>query len=154
MGMPRNQLLSIVAILCLAVPTLLGAENAEKAILDAQQRWLECYNHHNVAGIAESEADDFRVTFGDGRVQTKAEQLTSVNRPMPAGAEYRITVETSEVRVYGTAAVVTGIVVEEGKYPNEQGVMAPFHQRSRYTDTWVLQKGHWRVVASHVSELK
>jgi hypothetical protein len=72
----------------------------------------------------EIEVDDFRVTFGNGLVQTKADQLDNIRRAMPVGAEYRIFVETSEVRVYGRAAVVTGIVVEGGEFPDRQGVIS------------------------------
>ena len=65
-----------------------------------------------------------------------------------------IVLEESEVHIYGRAAVIAGIVIERGELPDEQGAPKAFRERSRYTDTWILQNGRWRVVASHLSSLK
>lgn len=148
----RALVLAFVTALLIA-GTLLG-DSLDQAILGAQRRWIESYNRRDEDALTAIEADDFCVTFGDGRVQKKADQLRQLRRPMPPGAEYEIVVEDSEARVYGKAAVVTGIVTERGKLPDKQGVAQPFSQRSRYTDTWILQRGRWRVVASHLSEIK
>jgi ketosteroid isomerase-like protein len=45
--------------------------------------------------------------------------------------------------VYGTAAVVTGILRMKGRGPR-----GPFDRRYRYTDTWVRMNGRWQAVAS------
>lgn len=122
-----------------------AAENPQQAVLAAQRQWLDAYNRRDEKALAAIEADDFRVAFGDGKIQTKADQLTNIRKPLPAGAKYEIAAEATEVRIYGNAAVLTGIVVEKG---------GGFSQRSRYTDTWILQNGRWRVVSSHLSDLK
>jgi len=96
-------------------------------------------------GAGGAEADDFRIVFGDGGVQNKADQLANIRKTLPEGVKYEIVVESTEVRLYGKAAVLTGVVVEK-----TQSVS----QRSRYTDTWIFEKGRWRVVASHLSDLK
>ncbi len=132
----------------------LRAQGSEEAVLAAQRRWIESYNRHDEKTLNETEADDFRVTFGDGRVQEKSEQLAQLRTPAPKGAEFEIVVEESEVRVYGTAAVVRGIVTERGRFVDAKGATQSFRQHSRYTDTWILQNGRWRVVASHLSDLK
>jgi len=142
--------LSLTAALTISV--LLAAENQQQAVLAAQRQWIEGYNHRDDAALKTIEAEDFRVVFGDGRVQTKADQMMNIRKAVPAGAKYEIAVETTDV--YDKAAVLTGIVVEKGAFPDEKGVLQPFGQRSRYTDTWILQKGHWRVVSSHLSEFK
>jgi hypothetical protein len=138
----------------LLTPGRLPGDDGRQAVLEAQRQWIESYNRHNEKTLTEIESDDFSIVFGDGRVQNKADQLTNLRKPLPPGAEYQIVVESSDARLYGRAAVLTGIVAEKGKFPNEQGVMQSFSQRSRYTDTWILQKGHWRVVSSHLSEVK
>jgi ketosteroid isomerase-like protein len=143
----------ILAFTIFNTGTVLG-ENHEQAVLAAQRQWIDSYNHRDEKTLAAIEADDFSITFGDGRVQKKPDQLTLLRKVFPHGAEYEIVVEASEVRVYGGAAVVSGVVNERGKLPNEQGVDRPFSQRSRYTDTWIWLNGRWRVVASHLSELK
>ena len=58
------------------------------------------------------------------------------------------------MRVYGEAAVLTGVVIEKGTFPDEHGALRPFSQRSRYTDAWILQSGRWRVVSSRLGDLK
>jgi hypothetical protein len=148
----RTLPLTLVYVL-LTAGALVG-DSPEQAVLAAQHRWIDSYNHRDESALSAIEADEFRVTFGDGRVQKKRDQVALLRKPLPRGAEYEIAVEASEVHVYGKAAVVTGVVAERGKLPNEQGVGQPFIQRSRYTDTWILRNGWWRVVASHLSELK
>ena len=123
-------------------------------MLSAQRQWIESYNQRDGKALGAIEADDFRITLGDGRVQTKDDQVSDLGKPLPSGARYEIAIETSEVRMYGRAAVITGVVVERGKAANDQGVVREFQQRSRYTDTWILQNGRWRVVASHLCDVK
>ena len=119
----------------------LPAANTENAVLTAQRKWIDSYNHRDEKSLSAIEADDFRVTFGDGQVQKKPDQLAHLRKPVPNGAEFEIVLESSEVHVYGKAAVIAGIVTERGKLPNEQGAARSFSQRSRYTDTWILQNG-------------
>ena len=135
------KLLALLALLPLA-----AAGSDRDALLAAQHQWLEGYNHRDAKAVAAVEADDFRITMPDGNIQTKADQLAALNRSVPAGATYEIATESTEARVYGTAAVLTGVVVEKGSFPGEK----PFSQRSRYTDTWIRKDGKWRVVASHL----
>ena len=127
-----------------------GAASNEQSVLAAQQKWIEGYNHRNHGAVDAAEAADFQITFGDGTQQTKPEQLARLRVTPPAGTEYEIALESSRVRIYGRVAVVTGVVVERGRMPGGQA----FHQRSRYTDTWIERRGRWQVVASHLSELK
>jgi len=134
----------IRTLLCALAFSVLFAADAQHDVLAAQRQWLDSYNRRDEKVLAALEADDFRVVFGDGSVQTKGDQLTNIRKPLPPG-KHEIAAETTEVRLYGKAAVLTGIVVESGP---------SFKQRSRYTDTWIFQKGHWRVASSHLSDLK
>ncbi len=129
----------------IAASTLFASDDPQRVVLEAQRQWLDGYNRRDEKALASIEADDFRIAFGDGTIQTKADQLTNIRKALPAGAKYEIAVETTEVRVYGKAAVVTGVVVEKTQ---------SLSQRSRYTDTWIFEKGRWRVVSSHLCDLK
>jgi hypothetical protein len=80
--------------------------------------------------------------------------VINILKALPKSADYQIAVETTEVRLYGKAAVLTGIVVEKSSLPDEQGVKRSFSQRSRYTDVWIMQRDRWLVVASHLSDFK
>lgn len=144
----------IVSLILALSATAVSQDSRSQIVLDAQRQWIESYNHHDHKKLSEIEADDFRIVFGDGRVQTKAEQVANLNKPVPPGAQYEIKIESTEARRYGNAAVLTGIVVESGKYPDDKGGMQSFRQRSRYTDTWIFQHGRWEFVSSHLSEIK
>lgn len=140
--------------LIMVLAATLSVAGKQQSVMAAQVEWLDGYNRRDERTLVRIEADDFCVVFGDGRVQSKADQVVNIRKALSVGATYRIALETTEVRLYGKTAVLTGIVVEKGTFPNEQGVNQPFSQRSRYTDTWILQKGKWRVVSSHLSDLK
>jgi ketosteroid isomerase-like protein len=58
-------------------------------------------------------------------------------------------VEDLEVRIYGSSAVVTGIVSSRGSRGGE-----PFRSRVRFTNLWVEQEGRWRRAAFHDSPLR
>jgi len=143
-----------VWVCVLAAAGGLAGETPEEAVRGAQQRWIESYNRHDAEALSAAEAEDFRLTLSDGRVQGKTEQLAAIRKPLPDGAEFAIAVEESEVRVYGSSAVVRGVVTESGKVKTAEGTSQTFHERSRYTDTWILEKGVWRVVASHLSAIR
>jgi hypothetical protein len=48
-----------------------------------------------------------------------------------------------KARVYGNAAVVTGLATRSGTYKG-----APFDQQHLWTDTFVMKDGRWQCVAS------
>ena len=144
-----TMIIGLLAALTMSTPV--AAESRQQTVLAAQLQWLTGYNHRDEKTLAIIEADDFRVVIGDGRVQSKADQLVKIRKAPPKGATYEIAVESTEVRLYGNTAVLTGIVVEKGTVPH---ACMPFLSRSRYTDTWILRSGRWQVVSSHLSELK
>ena len=51
--------------------------------------------------------------------------------------------ENMRAIVYGTSAVVVGILRMKGR-----GAKGPFTNRFRYTDAWLLMDGRWRCIAS------
>ena len=132
-------------ILC---SNLWGQSRAD-AVLAAERAWLEGYNRRDALAIAMLEDDGFIITFGDGHSEDKAAQLASVRNPLPADARYAIETEGTQVRMFGKVAVLTGTVTESGTAAGRS-----FAQRSRYTDTWLFRNGRWRVIASHLSDVK
>jgi ketosteroid isomerase-like protein len=152
-GMRRRSMLTA----CVASASLLSISAADHRhdVLAAEQKWLAAYNQRDAHTIERIESDDFRIVLGDGRIQTKTDQLQAIRRPLPSGATFSIRTEgTAEIRLYGDVAILTGIVVERGAFPDEKGQTTPFALRSRYTDVWVFRKGTWQVVSSHQSNLE
>jgi ketosteroid isomerase-like protein len=47
------------------------------------------------------------------------------------------------VHTFGSTAAVTGWLVVRGR-----GAQGPFERRYRFTDTWALLRGRWRIVAA------
>jgi hypothetical protein len=71
----------------------------------------------------------------------KAEYLSSVQSPMLR--PQRVVNESVNVRLYGAAAVVTGVYRENGEKDGK-----PYVLRERFTDTWVRRGASWMCVAS------
>jgi ketosteroid isomerase-like protein len=57
-----------------------------------------------------------------------------------------ITTDEVRVRVYGNAAVETGLSIMKGQ---DKGKEVP--RDTGFTRVWVKQQGHWRLVANHYS---
>jgi hypothetical protein len=92
-------------------------------------------------------ADDYLIVVDDKPVRTKTDEV----RDLKSGA-LKVTVLTAEgmtARVYGAAAVVTGIYTIKG-VQNGQDISG----RHRFTDTFIRQKGQWRLVSTHASSVK
>jgi ketosteroid isomerase-like protein len=83
-----------------------------------------------------------RWVYSDERGTMGKEQLIA---ELTAGSDTVTAARNEDMRayVYGDAAVVTGILVTEGR-----GKDGPFRHRYRYTDTWVRLGGRWQCVAS------
>jgi hypothetical protein len=92
-------------------------------------------------------ADDYLLTFGNGVTWTKGEFLTHVRALPESARQIRETVEETQCRVHGNAAVVTGVVVVAT--PGPKGTST---KRARLTDTWMRSGSAWRLVAAHVNE--
>ncbi len=83
-------------------------------------------------------ADGFTITYGDGSVQTKADVVAAMRRSTKGPHFY-----TEDV----TARVRPGVVVLSGRVKSDRS-------DDRYTDTYVYERGTWRVFASHLSSVR
>lgn len=90
-------------------------------------------------------ADDLSYARTSGLLHTKAQVLALVG----AGGPYQLDSSTPDslaARVYGDAAVVTGLLtVKLTAQP------APY--TLRFTDVWARRAGRWQLVAFHASRL-
>ena len=134
-------------LLLLAAPAL--AQSDDEAELRALERaWLAAYDQNDRAAMDAIVDDTFTITYQDGTVLDKAATLASLQPGQTASG--RQFTEDTVVRVWGDAAVLTGVYVWEGPGPIP-GTTA--QARSRYTDTYVRRDGRWRVVASHLTSI-
>jgi|SRR5215471_1359666 len=127
-----------------ATPPRTDADVSKRQAVEAlERRWLAVED--DPAALDEILADDFLHVLPMG-VVTKREQLDFMRgHPSPkAGATKRF--EDLRVRVFGTAAVATGIVVAttpDGKT-----------QKTVFTDVFAYRNGTWRAVNAQETPLQ
>jgi len=88
----------------------------------------------------------FTLTSSTGAVTDYEQNVAEVAQRDPAYEIFRN--HDQKVRLYGNAAIVTGITSIKG----HSGGKA-FAGDFQFTDTWVYVGGHWKLAASHASRL-
>ena len=148
----RTLLLFLLSLATCTVAVAQGPEGKRSESKDAltlkqlEQDWLDSYREGDADKMGKILADDFIGRWADGSTQTKDEQLKAIR----TGAEKHSTNQMLEcnVRLYGDAAVVTGLQTEvsvlEGR--NGSGTIS-------YTDVFVKRDGRWQVVASETKRV-
>ena len=114
----------------------------EIQIRQLERAWNQAEAKQEVTEISNLVADSLVYTDYDGTFMNKAEYLKWVMEP-DQKADHLFD-EGMSVKVYGNAAVVTGVYRETGTNKGKKYVI-----RSRYTDTWIRRNGTWQCVASH-----
>jgi ketosteroid isomerase-like protein len=120
--------------------------STEQDLLKLEREWLDSYIKGDEDTMARIESDDFTITYQDGSVRTKSDELANLKkRTGPPDPSLTMSTEDVKVRIYGDTAVLTGVFVAKS---------AEHLERSRYTDVYVKKDGAWRVVASHLTSVK
>jgi ketosteroid isomerase-like protein len=120
-----------------------SAVNADEIqIRQLEHAWNQAEAKQEVKEVSSLLAETLVYTDYDGSFMNKAEYMKWVAAPQQKADH--LYDEGLSVQVYGNAAVVTGIYRESGTNKGK-----PYVIRSRYTDTWIKQKGVWLCVASH-----
>jgi ketosteroid isomerase-like protein len=137
----------LVAVSCLAQST-----NAdEKQIRKTEREWLNSYLTRDAAVMDRIEADEFRIVYPNGSILTKAQELENLKKAAAPRADLKLDTEDETIRIYGTAAVVTGNFIQKGRYKAGPKNGQDFRIVERYTDIYVKRDGHWQVVASQLT---
>lgn len=89
----------------------------------------------------------FTLTDSHGGVTDYARNVDEIARREPRYDVFRN--HGQAVRLYGDAAIITGITTVKGTSGKEA-----FAADFQYTDTWVRRDGHWKLAASHASRLQ
>ena len=137
-------------IVLIAVALLHGSQAVSKDTFDLKELyrleavWNEAHLKGDADTLDELWASDLVVTVAAMRLMNKADALAMVRAKRPAFTKY----ETSElnVRRYGNFAVVTGKLVRERSMNG-----TTITDNWRFTKTYVIVDGRWRVVAWHGS---
>jgi ketosteroid isomerase-like protein len=137
--------LAILAALPLSTAPLAQDKSAsadEIQIKQLERAWNQAESKQEVKEVASLLADTLVYTDYDGSFMNKSEYLKWVAAPQQKADH--LYDEGQTVKVYGDAAVVTGVYRETGTNKGK-----PYVIRSRFTDTWIKRDGVWLCVASH-----
>jgi hypothetical protein len=124
-----------------AAPIRAQTASADSAsLVRLEDGWAQALIRRDAAFFDRTLAPGFIYTEND-RVMTRDQVIHEAT----SGAD---TVTASRnvgmvVHLFGTTAVVTGLLEIEGRESRQ-----PFARRYRFTDTWVRQAGVWRIVAA------
>lgn len=114
----------------------------EQDLIQLERDWCTSSVKRDSAILGRILADDYTGVGSRGAKETKAEALASL-KDMTSSVD--VCVDTDlKVRVYGDAAVVTGLATRSG---TNKGVAFKDRQYL-WTDTFVRRDGRWQCVAS------
>jgi len=119
---------------------------AEQVIRKLDNERIQAQIHADVAALEQIYADDFIGVGPSGTVRTKPQVISDFT-----SGDLRfqsISTDGVRVRVYGNAAVETGLSTMNGQ---DKGNAVPHD--TRFTRVWVKQHGGWRLVANHYSSI-
>ncbi len=139
----------LIGILMLCVTTLAHAREPardEAAIRSAEAALCHAFEAGDATGLRRFLDDRFTLTGSTGTVTDLAQNLAEVAKREPAYDVFRN--HDQKIRLYGDAAIVTGVTSIKGRAAGE-----PFAADFQFTDTWVSRSGHWLLAASHASKL-
>jgi ketosteroid isomerase-like protein len=118
-----------------------SASADEIQIKQLERAWNQAEAKQEVKEVSSLLSDTLAYTDYDGSFMNKPEYMKWV--VSPGQKADHIYDEGQNVKVYGDAAVVTGIYRETGTNKGK-----PYVIRSRFTDTWIKRDGVWLCVAS------
>jgi uncharacterized protein (TIGR02246 family) len=148
-----RQTLVITVLIFIAAAIASGQEQGERrdqsraveqAIRKLDNERIQAQIHADAAALERIYADDFIGVGPSGTVRTKPQVISDFT-----SGDLRfqsITTDDVQVRVYGNAAVETGLSTMNGQ---DKGKTVP--RDTRFTRVWIKQQGRWRLVANHYS---
>jgi ketosteroid isomerase-like protein len=141
--MKRLVLATLAALLVTTAPVAQDKSTSadEIQIKQLERAWNQAEAKQEVKEVASLLADTLVYTDYDGSFMNKSEYLKWVAAPQQKADH--LYDEGQTVKLYGDAAVVTGIYRETGTNKGK-----PYVIRSRFTDTWIKREGVWLCVAS------
>lgn len=125
----------------------LPAEGAAQAELKRlQDDWARAYVALDTTLVGKLLAPDYFVVTNEteGNIADRQRALAAVLRHSPDWPIYAYDQEDVEVRVYGDAAIVTGISTLRMKHAVSGNLS---DVKSRYVHVWVRREGQWQLVS-------
>lgn len=118
----------------------------ERELLKVEAALCRAFETADVATLRKSLDARFTLTDSKGTVTDLEQNLVEVAKKDPVYEVFRN--HHQKIRLYGDAAVVTGITTLKGHSGKTQ-----FEGDFQFTDTWVYRDGQWKLAASHATRL-
>lgn len=119
-----------------------------KSIVRAEAALCAAFEASDGDVLRDNLTDGFTMTDAKGKIANRDQTVAEVRRRDPVYVVFQKHDQT--VRVYGDAAVVTGVTSMQG----HSGGGSKFEGDYAYTDTWVHSDGRWKLAASHATLLR
>jgi ketosteroid isomerase-like protein len=133
----------IIGFMALA-SLLVGGQKSRTAteLLARESRFSQALVNGDWKAVEQIEADDLLFTNADGSVTHKADD---VNGLQSADTKFEsIDMSDTDVLDLGDVAIVTGKLVEKGRYKGSD-----ISGTYRFTDVWARRNGKWQLVRGH-----
>ena len=113
-----------------------------KELIALESQFSQALVRGDWKAVEQIEADDLRFTTADGSVTRKADDVNSLRS---ADTKFEsIDMSDTDVLDLGDVAVVTGKLVEKGRYRGSD-----ISGTYRFTDVWARRNGKWQLVRGH-----
>jgi ketosteroid isomerase-like protein len=127
--------------------------STEEELMGLERTWSAAYLRHDANTIDRILADDYVGIDGRAIVTDKAQEIEDAKPPAAGAPSPQFVLLNEEitdmrVRVYGNAAVVTGISRERVRSGSEESSVL-----YRRTTVWVKKKQDWQCVSFHATRM-
>ena len=144
--MSRHFAALVFVVLGVLSPGLLAATPDEQELLRVEALLCRAFESGDAATLRRYLDKRFTLTSSRGEVTDYEQNVAEVAKRDPAYTVFRN--HDQKIRVYGNAAIITGITTIKGA-SGSQAFAGDF----QYTDTWVRGKSGWKLAASHASRV-
>ena len=142
-----GSLFLLAAVSAHAQPDSRSQRNVIEEIRKVDGERIQAQINADAVALDRIYADDFIGIGPSGTRRTKKDVLADFTS---GSLKFQsITTDDVEIRVYGNAAVETGLSTMKGQ---DAGKVVP--GKNRFTRVWIKQSDRWRLVANHYSNLK
>ena len=131
----------IFLLILLASCDVTAQSSAEQEVRKLERAWLDAYEKRDAKAMDAIVADDFKITFADGSIQTKPQIMDSIKSARNSTNQPpKFHTEEVQARVYGDTVILMGRVITEWQ---QNGQIQ--QEANLYTDTYVKRNGRWQV---------
>ena len=139
------------AVSLLIVPFISLQAGDEDDVLRAEHELALCYQNSDAACIEQAVMEDYILINSRGKISTRVDDLAEAKKGDP---KYEIFENHDmKARVHGDSAVVTGVqkrLLYRMQFPAGS---QPFDAEFRFTDTFVKDRGRWRLFAGQAMKI-